>query len=177
MASSPKQKYSIFKPKDPNFNGGSSRGYGNRNKDVGTNSFPTTPTGDELFAQAEANFKPAQVDTGDAQMWSDLAGKVNLDYTGITGTSQVPVDTSALQTDIDGKKVGPYIPNNNAPNIKGNPDLNATGPGPSLDYNEISAVDKDKYVQNHGVFTPKDSSGKSRVTLGDTLKKGKSKNT
>jgi len=174
---SPKQKYSIFKPKDPNFNGGSSRTPGNRNKDVGTNSFPTTPTGDELFAQAEANFKPTQVDTGDAQMWPDLAGKVNLDYKGITGTDQTPADTSTIQTDINGKKVGPYIPNNNAPNVKANPDLNAVGPGPTLDYNEISTVDKNKYVQNHGVFTPKDISDKTRVTLGDTLKKGKSKNT
>lgn len=178
---SPKQKYSIFKPKDPNFNGGSSSSYGNRNKDVTTSLFPTTPNGDALYNAAEQNFKTAQVDTGDAQIWGEGAsnGKVNLDYTGISGTDKTPPNTSLTQEDQSSKKVGPYIPNIDAKNISGNVDLGAyaSNPGPTVDYNNAVAVDENSYNQQHGVYSPKASSDRTRVTLGDTLSKGKSKNT
>lgn len=182
---SPKQKYSIFKPKTPNFGGGTPGSFGNRSESTLKEMFPTSPVTSgqqnqsELYDAAEANFKTAQVNTGDANVWSDLGGKVNLDYSGITGTNQTPPDTSVTQTDDNGKKVGPYIPNIDSKNIKGvvDPTAYANNAGPTVDYNTVNAVDKTKYDSQHGVFSPDKSSAPSkRVTLGDTLKKGESKN-
>jgi hypothetical protein len=127
----------------------------------------------DIYTYARAVFTPENV-KGDDQMWvysnPALYGSTPNGY--VSRTYSAAPDTQNISA-ADG--AGPYIPNiSSAPDA--NPALKPAPPQPTPDYNTISAVDKTKYSSTNGVFSPQKSSQKTRITLGQTLKYGISKN-
>lgn len=188
-------KYTIFNPPAPSSPGS----MGSRNSTVLKKMFPNTlkvfggESGvlegvkegtqvglgsgtNDIYEYAKVVFTPDNV-KGDNEMWiysnPDLYGQTPNGF--VSRTYSAAPNTSTIVTDKAGKLVGPYIPNiSSAPNA--DPSQQPDPPSPSPDYNSIVTVDKTKYVSNHGVFAPSESSKKTRITLGQSLTYGKSKN-
>lgn len=184
-----RNKYTIFNPPVPTSPGT----FGVRSHGRLLSMFPGTLTwfggsgkvengvgaGKELYEHALEVFTPVIVQ-GDQQLWdydnsrglyganAPPDGSVSRNYVGAPDLATVLHGSAGLPGDS-------YIPNvASAPNA--DPAQLPIPPTPSPNYNNISATNVAAYNFKTGVFSPKVSSDKTRLTLGSVLTKGKSPN-